>query len=244
MSRRIFIGDVHGHYDGLVYLLEKFAPTSEDQVYLVGDLIDRGSQSAQVVDLVRHNAYPCVLGNHEQLLLRAFANQKMNGPALQNWLCSGGQATLASYNGNIDLLTEHVSWFRSLPIYIDLDDVWLVHAGVNPALAVSEQTAEECCWVRHVFHREPTPYFEDKLIITGHTITFTFPDIVPGQIVAGPGWLDIDTGAYHPKSGWLTGLDIDNGLVYQVNTFESTYRMRPLQDACSQFTCDRERLRI
>jgi len=76
----------------------------------------------------------------------------------------------------------------------------------------------------------PEPFFSDKLIITGHTITFTFPEVSPGQLVAGAGWLDIDTGAYHPHSNWLTGLDITNRLVYQVNTKDKTLRKFDLED--------------
>ena len=241
MYRRIFIGDVHGHFDGLMWLLEKLDLASEDQVYFVGDLIDRGPQSAQVVDYVRQQQYPCVLGNHEQLLINAFAQNQVAGQALHGWLYSGGQATLASYNNDLDLLGEHLDWFRSLPIYLDLDDIWLVHAGLDPTLAIAEQTAEECCWIRDIFHQDPNPYFADKLIITGHTITFTFPDIPPGQIVEGPGWLDIDTGAYHPKSGWLTAVDIDGEQVHQFNIFDAAYRRRSLQEACSPYTTSRVR---
>jgi serine/threonine protein phosphatase 1 len=244
MSRRIFIGDVHGHFAGLMQLLEKIAPTSDDQLYFVGDLIDRGPSSNQVVEFVRTSGHHCVLGNHEQLLLHALAQNRVPGSTLQGWLFSGGQATLASYQQNTDLLMAHMEWLRSLPLYLDLGDVWLVHAGLDPTLRVSEQTAEECCWIRDGFHNAPNPYFADKLIITGHTITFTFPDIQPGQIVAGPGWLDIDTGAYHPKSGWLTGLDLDNEVVYQFNVFELTMRTRSLADACSPFTGGRRRAMV
>ncbi len=242
MSRRIFIGDVHGHYDGLMQLLEQIHPDQDDRIYFVGDLIDRGPSSAQVIDLVRQHAYPCVLGNHEQLLLNAFARENTNGQALHGWLYCGGQATLASYKNDLDRLTEHIHWLQTLPLYLDLEDIWLVHAGLDPALSVDEQTAEECCWIREIFHSEPNPYFKDKLIITGHTITFTFPDIAPGQIVEGPGWLDIDTGAYHPKSGWLTALDIDNEIVHQANVFEGSYRQRSLEEACSPFTRSRRRV--
>lgn len=244
MARRIFIGDVHGHYDGLMSLLDKITPDTEDKLYFVGDLIDRGPQSAQVVDFVRQNQHPCVLGNHEQLLLDAFSHKRMTGQTLHAWLYSGGQTTLTSYNHDTDLLMEHIEWIRKLPLHIDLGDVWLVHAGVDPTLTMAEQTAEECCWIREAFHNAPKPYFQDKIILTGHTITFTFPDIRPGQLAEGPGWLDIDTGAYHPKSGWLTALDIDNELVHQFQVFESTYRVRSLEDACSPFTQGKRRLMV
>ncbi len=229
MPRRIFIGDVHGHYDGLMNLLEAIDPDQDDHLYFAGDLIDRGAQSAQVVEYVRSNGHGCVLGNHEHLLLEAFAEGKVNARALRAWLYSGGQATLSSY-ASVDLLNEHLAWLQTLPLYLDLGDVWLVHAGLDPHLDLDAQTLDELCWIRDEFHNNPEPYFVDKLIVTGHTITFTFPDIVPGQLVMGPGWLNIDTGAYHPKSGWLTGLDLDNNQVYQVNVHNQTQRQRTLEE--------------
>lgn len=233
-NRRFFIGDVHGHYDGLMRLLDAIAPSEDDQIYFVGDLIDRGPKSAKVVNFVRDGGYPCVLGNHEQLLIDAFPNgTAAHMPTLQGWLYSGGQATLASY-GNIEALLGHLEWFRSLPLYLDLGPVWLVHAGVHPGLAIADQTFNEFCWIRETFHSIPKPYFDDKVIITGHTITFTLPSVEPGQVAAGQGWLDIDTGAYHPKSGWLTALDYDNQQVYQVNVFSQQSRIRPLEDATAQ----------
>lgn len=229
-SRRIFIGDVHGHYEGVTRLLEAIAPGTDDQVFFVGDLIDRGPQSAQVIELVRRNGYQCVLGNHEQLLLDSFPGGEVRMAALQGWLYSGGQATLASYN-DTETLLDHIAWMRSLPLYLDLDDIWLVHAGVHPDMTLEEQTTQEFCWIRDLFHGIPHPYFEDKLIITGHTITFTLPLVEPGQIAQGPGWLDIDTGAYHPKSGWLTALDMENRQVYQFHISQRRLRVRSFEEA-------------
>ncbi|MBD0337122.1 MAG: serine/threonine protein phosphatase [Cyanobacteria bacterium Co-bin13] len=231
MPRRIFIGDVHGHYDGLMRLWDAIAPTSTDQVYFVGDLIDRGPKSAQVVNFVRKYAQGCVRGNHEQLLLDSFVGGNINLPTLQGWLHSGGQATLSSYGGSAEALMDHIDWLRRLPLYIDLNDIWLVHAGVNPTLDIANQSSYELCWIRDTFHSSERPYFKDKLILTGHTITFTFPNIKPGQLVQGRGWLDIDTGVYHPRSGWLTALDWDNCRVYQVNVFEPELRVRTLREA-------------
>lgn len=232
-SRRIVIGDVHGHYDGLMKLLEAISPGSDDQVYFLGDLIDRGPQSAQVIDFVRQNRYHCLLGNHEQLLLESFPQGQIFNPALQAWLYSGGRATVASY-GDAALLLEHLNWLRTLPIYLDLGDYWLVHAGVHPRLPLDQQTTQEFCWIREEFHSTTRPYFADKLIITGHTITFTLPGVTPGALAQGCGWLDIDTGAYHPKSGWLTGLDLANQKVYQVNVFKHCSRTLPLAEAVVQ----------
>lgn len=232
-GRRIFIGDVHGHYDGLMKLLDLISPGSDDQIYFVGDLIDRGPKSAQVVQFVRENEFNCVLGNHEQLLLDAFPGSKVSHLALRAWLQSGGQSTIASYS-KPEILLENLDWMRTLPTHMDLGDIWLAHAGLHPRLPVHEQTTHEYCWIREEFHSMPKPYFPDKLIITGHTITFTLPGVAPGTLAQGQGWLDIDTGAYHPRSGWLTGVDMTHRLVHQVNVFQRKLRTLPLAEVTFQ----------
>lgn len=231
--RRIIIGDVHGHYEGLMILLEAIAPGTNDQVYFLGDLIDRGPESAQVVSFVQQSSYQCLLGNHEQLMLEAFPNGQAFTPALQAWLYSGGRTTVASY-ASAETLLNHVDWFKTLPTHLDLGDLWLVHAGVHPRLPLEAQTTQEFCWIRDEFHSSAKPFFADKLIITGHTITFTLPKVSPGELAQGCGWLDIDTGAYHPRSGWLTGLDITNRRVYQANVFKRCVRILPLDEAITQ----------
>lgn len=231
-NRRIIIGDVHGQYDTLMKLLDAIALNKEDEVYFLGDLIDRGPKSAEVVNFVKENNYPCILGNHEKMLLDTIVDGAISPEMLQAWLCSGGQATVASYNSNIP--QEHIDWFNSLPLYLDLGDIWLVHAGVDPSLPLEKQSEREFCWIREKFHATTKPYFPDKLIITGHTITFTLPGVKPGKLAAGVGWLDIDTGAYHSASGWLTALDPDNKVVYQANGRDGKTRKLSLNQAVTK----------
>ncbi|NJL82414.1 MAG: serine/threonine protein phosphatase [Chloroflexaceae bacterium] len=237
--RRIVVGDVHGHYEALMSLLQRISLESDDQLYFLGDLIDRGPNSADVVEFIIQNNYPCLRGNHEEMLLASLDGSGQVCPeALQAWLYAGGHATLKSYNNTIP--QTHFDWFNNLPYYLDLGGVWLVHAGVNPLQPLESQSAEEFCWIREPFHRAPFPYFKDKIIVTGHTLTFTFPGVTPGKLAAGPGWLDIETGAYHPQSGWLTGLDIDHWVVYQLNTKDGAFRKLPLRKAA--VTIDPSRL--
>ncbi|MGB8699511.1 MAG: metallophosphoesterase [Thermosynechococcaceae cyanobacterium] len=230
--RRIIIGDVHGHYQGLQTLLALLDLGDRDTLYFLGDLIDRGPESAQVVEFVRTHQYPCLLGNHEQMMHFAFllSQNNANHFALEAWLSAGGRSTLESYT-DLGQLEIDLAWIATLPTYLDLGDLWLVHAGVNPHFALASQSAQEFCWIRKEFHQMQKPFFADKLIVTGHTITFTFPGVEPGQIVQGAGWLDIDTGAYHPRSGWLTALDMSQRQVYQVNVFNQSTRVRPLAEA-------------
>lgn len=232
--RRIVIGDVHGHYDGLMTLLEAIAPSSADKVYFLGDLIDRGPKSAQVVEFVQQNSYQSLLGNHEQLMLDAMPNGGVDARSWQAWLYSGGEATITSYVDTGMMPQKHLAWMRSLPTYLDLGDIWLVHAGVDPKLPLKQQSVHELCWIRGAFHRSTKPYFPNKLIITGHTITFTFEGVEPGELAQGAGWLDIDTGAYHPKSGWLTGYDVSFRRVYQVNVFDHQVRILPFDEIVKQ----------
>jgi serine/threonine protein phosphatase 1 len=234
--RRFVIGDVHGHFDALSQLFEAIAPSGQDGVYFVGDLIDRGPDSAKVVEFVIDNHYHCLQGNHERMMLDAIGSGAIVPPLLQAWLRSGGQPTLASYNHQVP--QEHITWMQQLPLYLDLGDVWLVHAGLDPRLPIAEQGEAQFCWIRDEFHAHPFPYFADKLIITGHTITFTFPGVEPGQVVAGAGWLDIDTGAYHPTSCWLTALELNSQEIFQVHTISHAIRHLPLAEALVILTAE------
>lgn len=227
--RRLVIGDIHGNFQGLLDLLSLLDLNRSDQVYFLGDLIDRGPDSSKVVDFVIEKDYRCLLGNHEQLMMAALANLSPNSSVLPMWLQAGGKETLESYSSK-QHLWEHLSWFKSLPSYLDLGDFWLVHAGIHPDMPLESQTAQEFCWIRRDFHTMSTPYFANKTIISGHTMTFTFAGVEPGQIVQGAGWLGIDTGAYHPNSGWLTALDMSSLMVYQTNIHNGTSRISPLSE--------------
>ncbi|WP_319419822.1 metallophosphoesterase family protein [Pleurocapsa sp. FMAR1] len=236
-NRRIVIGDVHGHYDALIALLDSISPTSEDKVYFLGDLIDRGPKSAQVVDFVMRNQYTCLRGNHEEMLLDVVGRGEVSIDLYQGWLYSGGHSTVASYDSKIP--QEHIDWIKSLPLYLDLGDYWLVHAGVDPNVPLPQQGADQFCWIREDFHSSDQAFFPKKLIITGHTITFTLPGVQAGQIAAGRGWLGIETGAYHHKSGWMTALDLNHHKVYQANTMDGRIRILPLSKLVAKVDCSK-----
>lgn len=231
-KKRYVIGDIHGHYDALSGLLDGIAPSSDDEIYFLGDLIDRGNQSAQVVNFMMENNYPCLLGNHEVMLLESFTENGLNHSAFQSWLHNGGYPTIASYRNKIP--PEHLDWMRSLPLYLDLDDYWLVHAGLDPLMPYQKQTSDQCCWIRSDFHSIPKPYFQDKTIVIGHTITFTFPGVKPGKLVTGEGWIGIDTGAYHHGQGKLTALELNEQIVYQVDSFGKKFSRNAFDDVVTR----------
>jgi serine/threonine protein phosphatase 1 len=228
-NKRLVIGDVHGHYDALSGLLEHISPDKDDEVYFLGDLIDRGPQSAQVVEFVMKNNYNCIQGNHEIMLIDALGGEQVNHRMLQGWLQNGGNSTVISYGQKMPSI-EHIEWIKTLPLYFDLDDYWLVHAGVDPHLTLEQQSSDQFCWIRRQFHSSHKPYFNDKTIIIGHTITFTFKGLKPGQLATGEGWIGIDTGVYHREQGWLTALELNDSMVYQVDSFGKNFRKFPLTE--------------
>lgn len=227
-GRRLIIGDIHGHYRSLHRLLELAAPTEDDRVYCLGDLIDRGPDSAKVVALVQSRGYTSLLGNHEHLLSQVLTFPE-SVELRSHWFQAGGQSTLASF-GSWEALQEIQPWLQQLPLYLDLGDLWLVHAGVDPDLPLKHQTEHEFCWIRDRFLASPRPVFTHKTIVVGHTITCTMPGIQPGYLATGAGWIGLDTGVYHPNSGWLTALDWDNQQVFQVNSRTQEERSYPLAE--------------
>jgi serine/threonine protein phosphatase 1 len=227
--RRFVFGDIHGQFDGLMQLVDLICPRRGDLLYFLGDLIDRGAKSADVISWVIRYGNGCLKGNHEQMCIEAH-NPAQHSLIRQGWLANGGIKTLESY-GEKGLPVRHLDWMRNLPLYLDLGDFWLVHAGVDPNKPLTKQTAAEFCWIRTPFHNSQAPFFSDKTIITGHTITFVFPGVAAGHVVIGKGWIDIDTGGYHNKSGWLTALELNSSTVYQVNVFSKAERIMSLDQA-------------
>lgn len=226
-KRQIVIGDVHGHYNTLMRLLEEINLEAGDRVDFLGDLIDRGPDSCKVVDLVKsERSFHTIRGNHEEMAIAAMRRRDPDDRYFQFWLTGGGRTTLESYE-DLDLLDFHLNWLEKQPAYRDRGEVWLVHAGIDPHLPLHHQTVQQFCWIRDTFHSQTQPYFGNKLIVAGHTITFTFPGVQSGQLARGCGWLGIDTGVYTLESGWLTALDVTHKRVYQANVWQEITRSLP-----------------
>lgn len=122
MDEIYIIGDVHGHYNELVELINKLPNKFDSKICFVGDLIDRGPDSKKVVDLIKQRGYDCVMGNHEQMCIDANGNPyNMSGGYGQSTLNifggNGGVLTLDSY-GNLELLQDDIeNFFIKLPLF-------------------------------------------------------------------------------------------------------------------------------
>ncbi|WP_263595887.1 metallophosphoesterase family protein [Marinihelvus fidelis] len=215
------IGDIHGRADLLEDLhgailgdVEGF--DGERHVLYLGDYIDRGTQSREVIDMLLDDPLPgferiFLRGNHEQAMLD-FMQHPEN---VAGWLGFGGRETLASYGVNVSLfplMKELPELARSLAAHLPdthlafldsgLDswrggDYFFAHAGIRPGVPLDEQHTEDLLWIRDEFLQSPANH--GVVVVHGHTIT-TEPEMLPNRI-------GIDTGAFH--SGVLTALVLE-----------------------------------
>lgn len=184
--RRFAISDIHGCSKTFNALLEKLELQKADQLFLLGDYIDRGSDSKGVIDKIlqlKHDGYfvSCLLGNHEWMLL----NSSNDFKKYDLWLKNGGSITLDSYKISdynfLDKLPEtHLQFFKNLEYYVELEDYFLVHAGFNLKDSDPLNDYESMLWIRDWSKYLKPGQLDGKKIIHGHsarTITKLFEDV-------------------------------------------------------------------
>ena len=129
-GRTIAIGDIHGCSKALRTLIEEIEPTPEDTIVFLGDYIDRGPDSRDVIDQLLKISTQCnlvpLLGNHEILML----NSRDSDAEHEFWLSCGGRQTLASYGGSLQQVPdEHYDFFNSCHRFYETSSHFFVHAN-------------------------------------------------------------------------------------------------------------------
>jgi serine/threonine protein phosphatase 1 len=209
MTTRIFtIGDVHGCLTELNALFDAILPTVADRIILLGDLVDRGSDSAgviaRVIELSKTNHVTTIKGNHEQMLLEA----RTSADKLTDWLSNGGDATLRSYGAGAtlaDVPAEHLHFLEhQLVDYFETETHILVHANAYPDMAMTHQPDYMLRWERC---DEIAPHESGKTIVCGHTPQKSGAPMNKGYAIC------IDTDAC--RGGWLTCLELNAGTVWR-----------------------------
>jgi len=143
--KRYVIGDVHGCYDELLELYHKIDEhaNGDFKMIFVGDYVDRGPKSKEVVDFImrmQKRGHVALMGNHEDMLLDGDFTY--------------AEATLRSFNSPLMELPDYVTdWMRTLPKYYEDDTIIVAHAGANPAFPMSEQTDAMLLWLRYEQHQ-------------------------------------------------------------------------------------------
>jgi serine/threonine protein phosphatase 1 len=192
----------------LVKLIE---PRSSDILIPLGDCVDRGPQSRQVIEELLGLREKCrlvpLLGNHEEMMLNSLDGR----PQPDDWWECGGAATLASYSPNHDVAAippEHVAFIRSWGDCFQTDTHFFVHASYEPDRPLDEQHWQTMRWQSLLFGI-PEPHESGKIAVVGHT------SLKDGEIVDLGHLICIDT--YCWGSGWLTALDTTSGQIWQVD---------------------------
>lgn len=173
-NRLIAICDIHGEIEKLNELLKQLAPKKDDTIVFLGDYIDRGLNSKEVIErlITLSQETNCIFlkGNHEDLLLKILQTRAEED--VLNWLMAGGGATLDSYGGIENIFKLHSDFFYNLKLYYLTEKYLFVHAGINPTRTLEEQDEDDLLWIRDNFI-----YKKHKLkqkIVFGHT-PFTRP---------------------------------------------------------------------
>lgn len=211
------VGDIHGCLDRLVALHEMIAedlairPVEHSTLVHLGDLVDRGSDSAQVVDwLINQPPVPVdaivnLMGNHEHMMLAALAGADKEAPT--QWLINGGADSLLSWGISRTVApgewakripVQHLVFLRDLAINHRIGPYFFVHAGVRPGVKLDQQSRQDMMWIREPFLSSKADH--GAVIVHGHT-----PKREP---VVQPNRIAIDTGAV--LGGALTCLVLED----------------------------------
>lgn len=222
-NRIIAIGDIHGCHDTLLSLIEKTGLQPTDQLLFLGDYIDRGPRSKEVIDTLieLQRRYACffLMGNHELMYLDYLDTRN---PV--SWFYNGGQATLRSYGSDngLDLPEEHITFMKNCLPFLETENYFFTHGGLDPELSISDNIRyykpEEFCWQRvHMRNSflESRNYKWEKTLVCAHTP-------VPNPILLDR-LIAIDTGCVYrenPLLGKLTAVTLPNREIIQTENID------------------------
>ena len=221
-GHRLFVlGDIHGHMATFRALLHRLNLEPEDRLVCLGDMIDRGPNSAGLVHLLRtHPQVICLKGNHEQMAIQC-VQPDGSFEAWQPWMQRGGKSTYASYivQANGDLyeakrqMAEDFMWLDTLPTQIVLDNLRFVHAGYDPRMPLDMQGEKELLWIRREWFEYEGAVDPARTVFFGHTTTTKLGDA--GEVAYSkerlpdgrPAWVGMDIGAYNHVAPGLAAVE-------------------------------------
>lgn len=124
------IGDVHGCFFTLTKLIEEIEKEfPQVEIYLVGDLVDRGRHSCEVMDFVSERKIKFTPGNHDYMFYHHF--RYPHSLFAEAWFSNGAEYTLMSYENRFDRINEHIELIIKAPLFFNLDDCFISHAGIS-----------------------------------------------------------------------------------------------------------------
>ena len=237
-GHKIYVmGDIHGHLATFRALLHRLDLGPEDRLICLGDMIDRGTDSAGVIKLIRSDSrIICIKGNHEQMAIQSITKEG-KVELYQTWMQRGGKSTWGSYilqaEGDLYLAKRtfysDVKWMDDLPTQIVLDNWRFVHAGYDPRMPLDAQGEKELLWIRKIWYNHESPVDPQRTIVFGHTTTTKVGKSNGGNIaystfdnnLGNPAWIGMDVCAYNHISPGLAALDIETLQVIKQQTLRA-----------------------
>lgn len=245
-GQRVYaIGDIHGRLDLFEALVaaidadDSAGAPADSTVILLGDLVDRGPESAGVIALSRawrqRRCVRILAGNHEEMFLRSFHSPEV----FRHFLRHGGRETVLSYGVdrarfaqadldeaqammNAAVPAEDIDFLESFEDMINMGDYLFVHAGIDPQVPIAEQKVHDLRWIREPFLSHPEMH--DLVVVHGHTISDS-PEDCGNRI-------GIDTGAF--MTGRLTALVLEGTRRRYIDAVEEGERIAVAPLAASQ----------
>ena len=219
----IAIGDVHGCLLSLKKLIKLINPEPDDQLVFLGDVIDRGDRSKEVVnyliELDSSRSCHFLMGNHELMFLDYLENQEST-----EWLANGGEAMLKSYNNSkeLDFPNEHIAFLKSFHFFIETENYFFTHGGLDPELSIKNNLLyyqpQDFCFQR--IHMRPefinsNTYNWEKTLVCAHTPVSN--PVISERLIA------IDTGCVYkdnPLLGNLTAIILPERRIIQTRNID------------------------
>ena len=210
MAKQWVIPDIHGNSRTLQALIEdQVKPSRSDNIYFLGDYIDRGPDAKGVIDYIinlKKDNYNIrtLRGNHEDYLLRTFDNETVQKNILgityrnklkKEWFKYGGKETLKSFHiSDVHEIPEkYITWMRGLEYCIMLDSFILVHAGMNFLIEDPFEDKQSMLWIKD-FKVDPVKTGSRK-VIHGHVpVSLDFIDLL--RTGNSFDFIDLDNGIY------------------------------------------------
>jgi serine/threonine protein phosphatase 1 len=233
--RKIAVTDIHGCLKTFKALIEHQVEFSRnDELYLLGDYVDRGPSSKGVFDYIidlQEAGYTvrCLKGNHEEMM----ANAVQNNEDVAMWLYNGGQETLASFGADepAGIPDKYIKFIHQMDFFYEVDEYILVHAGLN---FIGNSTEKEggpflwkmhnplndlnsMLWIRWWYGDIDWNWLQDRIVVHGHTPIVTNEIWDMYDYLDEDQVLDIDNGCfarYKEGMGQLCAFDLVNRDLY------------------------------
>lgn len=223
MKNRWVIPDIHGNINTLKSLIENgIGLSKDDELYFLGDYIDRGPNSKGVIDYIMNlqdSGYNinCIRGNHEDYCIKAWEDDQkrflFKGKIEKDWRKNGANMTLLSFNAkrprNID--KSYIDWMKKTKYYIELDKCILVHAGLNFSISNPFEDKRSMMWIRDF--KVDKNKIAGKKVIHGHVpVEMTMIELFKSN---NYDFLPLDNGVYYENKNGFGNL-----LAYNIDTNE------------------------